>query len=84
MTTAKFKFVFWQKRKENWQIYVRPSLHFYGMLFWWKKGLCRGMAWMAVEHMFLEKVGQQLNLDPKMLHENLGKLCKKQGKGDFD
>ena len=27
----------------------RPSLHFYAMIFWWKKGLCIGMAMLPFQ-----------------------------------
>ena len=37
------------EKKNRKMANIRPSLHFYGMIFWWKKGLCRGMAWLPFQ-----------------------------------
>ena len=46
-----------QTKKENWQK-KQPSLHFYAMIFWLKKGLSVGMAmpqFQKMKNFFLKK-----------------------------
>ena len=51
--TELFQLIYKEKKvPAQWKI--RPSLHFYGMIFWWKKGLCRVMAWLPFQKRHLK------------------------------
>ena len=41
--------LFFDKKKKGTSANLRPSFHFYGMIFWLKKGLCIGMAWLLFQ-----------------------------------
>ena len=41
--------LFFDSNKNRKLAKTRPSLHFYAMIFWWKKGLCIGMAMLPFQ-----------------------------------
>ena len=43
------KQIFLTNRKKRKLANIQPSLHFYGTIFWLKKGLCKGMAWLLFQ-----------------------------------
>ena len=41
--------LFFDIKKNRKLVNIQPSLHFYGIIFWWKKGLCIGKAWLPFQ-----------------------------------